>query len=115
MHSPGYRTANAGALRMEWPRIPLLGWPDDVAYGAPAQLVASAAQGRELAALLDSNAPVSGVTTGTLYPALAAIAVPMTTDRGNKTGDDFAVPAGWGHVGTGDAVMPGQGRIVERE
>ena len=30
------------------------------------------------------------------------------------TGDDFAVTAGWGHYGTGDAVMPGQGRAVER-
>ena len=28
--------------------------------------------------------------------------------------DDFAVSAGWGHFGAGDAVMPGQGRIVER-
>ena len=30
------------------------------------------------------------------------------------TGDDFAVTAGWGHFGQGDAVMPGQGRAVER-
>ena len=29
-------------------------------------------------------------------------------------GDDFAVTAGWGHHGQGDAVMPGQGRPVER-
>ena len=29
-------------------------------------------------------------------------------------GDDFAVTAGWGHRGQGDAVMPGQGRAVER-
>ena len=28
MHDPAYREANAGALRMEWPRIPLPGWPD---------------------------------------------------------------------------------------
>ena len=28
--------------------------------------------------------------------------------------DDFAVTAGWGHFGSGEAVMPGQGRIVER-
>ena len=30
------------------------------------------------------------------------------------TGDDFAVTAGWGHFGAGDAVMPGAGRAVER-
>ena len=30
------------------------------------------------------------------------------------TGDDFAVTAGWGHFGSGEAVMPGQGRVVER-
>ena len=28
LHDPAYRAANAGALRMEWPRIPLPGWPD---------------------------------------------------------------------------------------
>ena len=31
------------------------------------------------------------------------------------TGDDFALNAGWGHLGTGDAVMPGTGRAVERD
>ena len=30
------------------------------------------------------------------------------------TGDDFAVTAGWGHFGVGQAVMPGTGRAVER-
>ena len=30
------------------------------------------------------------------------------------TGDDFSVTAGWGHFGTGNAVMPGQGRTEER-
>lgn len=28
--------------------------------------------------------------------------------------DDFDVTAGWGHFGSGQAVMPGQGRVVER-
>ena len=28
LHAPAYREANAGALRMEWPRIPLPGWPE---------------------------------------------------------------------------------------
>ena len=30
-------------------------------------------------------------------------------------GGDFAVTAGWGHYGQGDAVMPGQGRAAERD
>ena len=45
---------------------------------------------------------------------MAAIAVPSTTDGGNMAGDDFSVTAGWGHFGQGEAVMPGQGRVVER-
>ena len=28
LHDPAYREANAGALRMEWPRIPLPGWSE---------------------------------------------------------------------------------------
>ena len=115
LHDPGYRTANAGALRMDWPRIPLPGWPDGVATGAADQLVLSAARGRQLATLLDSGTPVDGVTSGALRSELATIAVPMTTDGGNMAGDDFTVSAGWGHFGTGEAVMPGQGRSVERD
>ena len=115
LHNPQYRAANAGALRMEWPRIPLPGWPDGSADGAADEMAASAARGRQLAALLDSDTPVAGVTSGALTPTMAAIAVPSTTDDSNMTGDDFAVTAGWGHYGSGDAVMPGQGRIVERE
>ena len=30
------------------------------------------------------------------------------------TGADFSLTAGWGHYGAGEAVMPGQGRAVER-
>ena len=216
LHDPAYREANAGALRMEWPRIPLPGWPtpengvsgdgasDDAgvrpatdrrsgaegppdpenagippagtaattdrgnvfapgngasADGASADagvrsvanrrsgaegppdlgtrapspatersptlpdrqtieaaeaLAQSAVRGRELASLLDSDKPVPGVTSGSLRPEIAAIAVPATTDGRNMTGNDFALSAGWGHYGTGGAVMPGQGRIVER-
>ena len=114
LHDPAYREANAGALRMEWPRIPLPGWPDGDAAGAGDALAASAARGRELAALLDSDTPVPGVTEAPLRPETAAIAVPSTVDGRNMTGDDFAVTADWGHLGQGDAVMPGQGRVVER-
>ena len=115
LHDPAYREANAGALRMEWPRIPLPGWPGGDMVGAAEELLASAARGRELAALLDPETPVAGVTAGTLRPELAAIAVPSTTDGRSMSGDDFALTVGWGHLGAGDAVMPGQGRAVERD
>ena len=114
LHDPAYREANAGALRMEWPRIPLPGWPDGGTPKAAEELAASAARGRELAQLLDPETPVSGVTTGTLRPELGTIAVPATTDGGNMGDKDFEITAGWGHYGTGDTVMPGQGRVEER-
>ena len=115
LHDSAYREANAGALRMEWPRIPLPGWPGGDAEGAADELLASAARGRELAALLDPEIPVPGVTTGTLRPELTAIAVPSTVGGGNMDGDDFALTAGWGHFGPGEAVMPGTGKAVQRD
>ena len=114
LHDPAYREANAGALRMEWPRIPVPGWPEGEAEGAAEELAASAARGRELARLLDPETPVQGVTTGLLFPELASIAVPATVDGDNMADGDFDVTAGWGHFGSGDAVMPGQGRVEER-
>ena len=115
LHDPAYREANSGALRMEWPRIPLPAWPDGEGPGAADELRASAARGRELAMLLDPETPVLGVTAGAPRPELAAIAVPSTSDGRNMSGDDFALTSGWGHLGTGDAVMPGQGRTVKRD
>ena len=118
LHDPAYRQANSGALRMEWPRISLPGWPDGEvngeSEGAAETLARSAALGRELAALLEPVTPVPGVTQGPLRPAIAAIAVPTTIDGRNMTTADFALTAGWGHYGTGAAVMPGQGWAVER-
>ena len=114
LHDPAYREANAGALRMEWPRIPLPGWPNGDSAGAAVDFAASAARGRELARLLDPETPVPGVTTGQLRPEIAAIAVPATIDGRNMSGDDFELTAGWGHFGAGQAVMPGQGRVVQR-
>ena len=114
LHDSTYREANAGALRMEWPRIPLPGWPRGTANGAAAETVRSAARGRELAALLNPETPVPGVTQGPLRPEIATIAVPAAFGGRNMADEDFAVTAGWGHFGQGDAVMPGQGRAAER-
>ena len=106
LHDPAYRAANAGALRMEWPRIPLPDTADALAE--------SAVRGREIAALLDPETTVLGVTQRPLRPGLEAIAVPTTTSGRNMAGDDFALTAGWGHFGAGGAVMPGQGLVTER-
>ena len=114
LHDPAYREGNAGALRLEWPRIPLPGWPDGGTKGAAEELARSAAHGRKLAALLDPESPVLGVTRPPLRPEIAAIAVPCTARGRNMAGDDFALTAGWGHSGRGDTVMPGRGRAVER-
>ena len=144
LYDPDYNAMNADALRAEGPRIPLPGWTElsasvpsgrgasrsahsaggkggsrtaptsEQAAAAAQTLAASAARGHDLAALLDSDTPVPGVTTGQLRAEIAAIAVPATTHGGNMAGDDFALTAGWGHFGNNQAVMPGQGRTVER-
>ncbi|MDX1994200.1 MAG: type ISP restriction/modification enzyme [bacterium] len=103
LHSPAYRTENAGALRQDWPRIPLP--PSRAALGE------SAALGRKLAYLLDVERPLSGVTQGDPQPALRSIAV-LTTTGGTP---DFTVNVGWGHFGSGTAVMPGRGRVAESD
>ena len=114
LHDPTYNQVNADALRAEGPRISLPGWPDGEAESATEALAKSAARGRQLALLLDVDAPVPGVTEAPLRPESTAIAVPSTRDGRNMDGEDFAVMAGWGHYGKDDAVMPGQGRVVER-
>ena len=114
LHDPVYLDANADALRAEGPRIPILGWPDGDEEGAAEEFVECAARGRKLAALLNPDTPVPGVTHGRLRPEIAAIAVPSTTDGGNMVGGDFALTEGWGHFGQGQAVMPGKGRAIER-
>jgi hypothetical protein len=108
LHAPAYRNENAGALRQDWPRIPL-----------PATrelLLASAALGRRVAALLDSEQPVAGVTSGSIDEALRPIAVLSIAGGGqiNPAGGDLDVTAGWGFAGRGGITMPGKGKTLER-
>ncbi|MYD16000.1 MAG: N-6 DNA methylase [Chloroflexi bacterium] len=101
LHDPAYREANAGGLRMGWPRIPL---PDD-----PADLAQSAARGHQLARLLDTESNVTD-----LLADQAHIAIPTTIDGKPMQPEDFQITAGWGHFGANQAVMPGQGKVVRR-
>jgi len=108
LHAPAYGKENAGALRQDWPRIPL---PD-----TRKALEASADLGRQLAALLDTEADAPGVTSGKLEPIIRNVGVLMKQGGGALDTDagDLAVTAGWGHAGNGGVTMPAKGRIVER-
>ena len=114
LHDPDYLATNSGALRMEWPRIPLPDWPDGTDREAAEVLARSAARGRKLAALLDFETPVPGVSQVPLRSEIEAIAVPCTVGGRNMVGDDFAITANWGRRGRGNAVNPGNGRLAKR-
>jgi hypothetical protein len=109
LHSPQYRGENAGALRQDWPRIPL---PE-----SKATLLKSAELGRSVAALLDPEASVAGVTSGAIRPELRPVAVVSRLGGGSLKADagDLTVSAGWGHPGKGGVTMPGKGKVVERD
>lgn len=103
LHSPAYRVEHAGALRQDWPRIPL----------PPSREVmeASVMLGRQVAVLLDVETPVPGVTQGDPREDLQSIAI-LTTADGKAP--DFTVNVNWGYLG-GGGVMPGRGRSVEHD
>ncbi len=107
-YSPAYLAENADGIRRDWPRIPL---PDTTKA-----LEASAALGRQLAALLDTEADVSGVTSGKVEPVFRTVGVLTKAGGGalDPGAGDLAVTAGWGHAGKEGVTMPGKGRIVQR-
>jgi hypothetical protein len=104
-----YLTENADGIRQDWPRVPL---PDN-----GETLKGSARLGRELAALLDPETPVPGVTAGTPRPELKPVAVISKVGGGtlNPNAGDLALAAGWGHGGKGGATMPGKGKVITRD
>jgi hypothetical protein len=107
-HSSIYLRENAGALWQNWPRIPLPATAD--------ALTASAALGRKVAALLDCEQAVPGVTTSPVRPELRAIGI-VSTAFGQLDPDsgDLDITAGWGHAGQGGITMPGKGKSIHRE
>ncbi|MBI5385476.1 MAG: N-6 DNA methylase [Verrucomicrobia bacterium] len=99
--APAYLAENADGIRQDWPRIPL---PD-----SKKRLLASAELGRQVAALLDTEAPVPGVTDGKVRPELKHLADLRFTGE-----VDFRVTAGWGHAGKEGVTMPGKGKMLTR-
>ncbi len=104
LHAPAYRVENAGALRQDWPRVPL--------PAALERLSASAALGQQVAALLDVDSDLPGVTSGTPRADLSGIATLTVADQ---RAPDFSVTVNWGYFGAGSAVMPGRGRSAEHD
>jgi len=109
LHAPAYREENAGALRQDWPRVPLSDSRD--------ALLASAALGRQIAALLDTETDVPSVTKGSIRADLRLIG-PIHHIEGRQLrpeAGELDVTAGWGHGGKGGVTMPGRGKVTERE
>jgi hypothetical protein len=105
-YSPAWLTENAEAIRQGWPRIPL--------PNAAHLLVASAALGEQVAALLDPDIPVPGVTSGAVRPEFASIAVPSTVPAAKR---DWRLTS-WGTRVTRkndvEVIQPGRGRVDPR-
>lgn len=107
-YSPGYLADNADGIRQNWPRIPL--------PKTRKLLEASAELGRRVAALLDTESEVKGVTSGKIEGLCRTIGVLSKVGGGNLNVDagDLAVTASWGHAGNGGVTMPAKGRVVAR-
>jgi len=106
-YSPAYLSENADGFRKDWPRIPL---PKKKEL-----LEASVALGEKVAALLDTEKPVAGVTASPIRPEIQAIAVITREEGGQLQPKELAVTAGWGHAGQNGVVMPGKGKAIERD
>ena len=94
-------------MRQNFPRIPLPRTKDD--------LTQSATLGKKIAALLDTEKQVSGVTVGKIDERLRTIGVAAHAEGKQFQDDDFAVTAGWGHAGKDGVTMPAKGKYNIRE
>ncbi|HMJ88787.1 MAG TPA: type ISP restriction/modification enzyme, partial [Candidatus Acidoferrum sp.] len=98
-YAPAYLAENTDGVRQDWPRIPL---PE-----SKAALFASAKLGKQIAALLDTENGVDGVTAGKLATEFKTIAVLSSTKN-------LSITTGWGHAGQNGVTMPGKGKLETR-
>jgi hypothetical protein len=104
LHAPAYRSENSGALRQDWPRVPL---PD-----TKEALLASSALGKQISALLDTEHDPGTIHESTLQK-IAVFTLPEGTQI--KEVEHLAVTTGWGHAGQGGVTMPGKGKVIDRD
>jgi hypothetical protein len=108
-YSPAYLQENADGIRRDWPRIPL-----------PANrkaLKASAAIGEHLAALLDTETEVGGVTAPKIAPLFRIVGTITKIGGGaiDPASNELTLTAGWGiYQPKAGAVMPAAGKVLER-
>jgi hypothetical protein len=106
-YAPDWRAENREGILADWPRVPL--------PASAETLRGSAALGARLAALLDPDEQVPGFTTGAAETPLGAFGAIARVGGGQLAPAELGVSAGWGHGGAGRTVMPGQGRLTERD
>ena len=97
-YAPQYLGDNADGIAIDWPRIPL---PD-----MPSLLDNSITLGAHVAALLDTEGTVPGVTSGSVAAHLSVL--------GGISNTDLRVKAGWGHRDRKGRINPGRGKIERR-
>jgi hypothetical protein len=102
-YSPKWLKDNADGIRYGWPRVPL---PENAAG-----LRVSAKLGERVAALLDPDVAVDGVTSGAIRPELVGVGQLAVTDGLPL---DLSVSAQWGSLDRLGRVNPGPGRYDER-
>ena len=111
--SPAYLAENRDGVRRGWPRVPL---PNTAGL-----LEDSAALGWQIAALLDIEKAVAGVTSGTVRPELKAVGVLTKRNADDEFAShaqidpakDLEITAGWSQMQAGGVVMPGSGKVDE--
>jgi predicted helicase len=97
LHASTYRMEHSGALRQDWPRVPL--------PRSREAMLASAELGKQVAALLDTESQVAGVTKNARVE-LKTVAVLCSPSN-------LSVTADWGRAQDGKA-MPGNGKLVTK-
>ncbi|RKD71031.1 type ISP restriction/modification enzyme [Rhizobium sp. WW_1] len=110
LHSPEFRAENEGALRMDWPRVPIPGQAD--------LLKASAELGERLSLYLNPDIPAPGISSGSMRPCLLTLGTPAKHCGKLIEAADLALTVGWGSAqssASGTIVMPGRGMTKVRD
>lgn len=105
--SPAYIKENFDGVQRNWPRIPL---PND-----RDTLLGSVELGKRIAALVDTDTAVAGVTSTPLDPFFQVFGAIARVGGGSLKSAELELNVGWGAAGAKGIVMPGQGRTVERK